>query len=257
MTPKSIIITGASRGLGAELARQWAAPGVLLGLIGRDAQALAEIAAACEAQGATTRIGVLDVREAGALAELVLGWDDAAPLDLVVANAGITSGTRPDGGLEGHEAATRVLAVNLQGAVNLVEPLLPRLLARGAGRVALVSSVAAFRGLADSPAYCASKAGLWAYGESLRAALGPRGVGVTNIAPGFFDSAMSRRFQGRHPFKLSTEAAAARILAAIARDSGRCIFPRRMGFSLRLLELLPAALADRATRLFRFKVTEG
>lgn len=257
MIPKTIIITGASRGLGAALARGWAAPGVLLGLIGRDAVALAEIATACEARGATTRIAVLDVRDDSALAALVLSWDDAAPVDLVVANAGITSGTRPDGAPEGHSAASRVLAVNLQGAVNLVEPLLPRMLARGHGRIALVASVAAFRGLPDSPAYCASKAGLWAYGESLRAALGPRGVGVTNIAPGFFDSAMSRRFQGRHPFKLSTEAAAARIVAAIARDAGRCIFPRRMGFSLRLLELLPAGLADRATRLFRFKVTEG
>jgi len=257
MTPRCIIITGASRGLGATLARQWAAPGVLLGLIGRDALALAEVAAACEAKGATTRIALIDVRDADALAALVLGWDDAVPVDLVVANAGITSGTRPDGALEGHQAATQVLAVNLQGAVNLVEPLLPRLLARRAGRVALVASVAAFRGLPDSPAYCASKAGLWAYGESLRALLGPRGVGVTNIAPGFFDSAMSRRFQGSHPFKLTGEAAAARIVAAIARDAGRSIFPRRMGFSLRLLELLPAGLADRAARLFRFKVTEG
>ncbi len=257
MTPRSIVITGASRGLGAALARGWAGPGVSLALIGRDTAALAETAAACAALGATTRIAALDVTDAPALAAQLLAWDDAAPFDLVVANAGITSGTRPDGGLEGHAAATRVLAVNLQGGLNLVEPLLPRLLARGTGRVALVCSVAAFRGLPDSPAYCAAKAGLWGYGESLRALLGPRGVGVTTIAPGFFESAMSARFTGRHPFKLTTEDAAARIIAAVARDAGRCIFPRRMGFTLRLLELLPAPLADRATRLFRFTVREG
>ncbi len=254
MIPKSIVITGASRGLGAALARAWAAPGVTLALIGRDAAALAVTATACGATGARVLTAQLDVRDAEVLARQLLAWDDETPFDLVVANAGITSGTRPDGGLEGHAAASRVLAVNLQGAVNLVEPLLPRLLARNSGRVALVCSVAAFRGLPDSPAYCASKAGLWAYGESLRALLGPRGVGVTNIAPGFFDSAMSARFSGGHPFKLGTEAAASRITRAIARDAGRCIFPRRMGFSLRLLELLPAGLADRATRLFRFKV---
>ena len=254
MTPKNIIITGASRGLGAALARAWAAPGVSLALIARDPAALAETEAACRAAGAQTRAALLDVRNADALARQVLAWDDAAPFDLVLANAGITSGTRPDGGLEGHAAASRVLAVNLQGAVNLVEPLLPRLLARRHGRVALICSVAAFRGLPDSPAYCATKAGLWAYGESLRALLEPQGVGVTTIAPGFFTSAMSDRFTGNHPLKLSTEAAARRITQAIARDAGRCIFPRRIGFTLRLLELLPAALADRATRLFRFKI---
>ena len=257
MTPRCIVITGASRGLGAALARGWAAPGVSLALIGRDAAALAETAAACEALGATTRCVALDVTDAPALAAQLLTWDDVAPFDLVVANAGITSGTRADGGLEGHLAATRVLAVNLQGGLNLVEPLLPRLLARRAGRVVLVCSVAAFRGLPDSPAYCAAKAGLWGYGESLRALLGPRGVGVTNVAPGFFESAMSEKFSGDHPMKLSVEAAAARMMGAVAQGAGRCIFPRRLGWVLRLLELLPAALADRATRLFRFTVREG
>ena len=88
----------------------------------------------------------------------------------------------------------------------------------------------------------------------ITAANGTSGVGVTTIAPGFFTSAMSDRFMSNHPLKLSTEAAARRITQAIARDAGRCIFPRRIGFALRLLELLPAALADRATRLFRFKI---
>jgi hypothetical protein len=155
------------------------------------------------------------------------------------------------GGYIGLEAAAVLRKLGCE--VVLVE-MLPRLLARCPGRVALVCSVAAFRGLPDSPAYCAAKAGLWAYGESLRALLGPQGVGVTTIAPGFFTSAMSDRFTGNHPLKLGTDAAARRITQAIARDAGRCIFPRRMGLALRLLELLPAALADRATRCFRFKI---
>ena len=133
------------------------------------------------------------------------------------------------------------LAAGLSGAV-------------ASGHVVLIASVAAFRGLPDSPAYCASKAGLWAYGESLRPYLGPRGVRLTNVAPGFFESAMSARFSGTHPLKLSGEAAAERIASAVAAGRGRCIFPRRLGWTLRLLELLPAPLADRAARLFRFTI---
>lgn len=251
---RHVVISGASRGLGAALARRWAAPGVRLGLLGRDAAALAETAAACEALGASVARAVLDVRDAPALAMLLLGWDEVQPIGLLVANAGITGGTTPEGGLEGPESTSRVLAINLQGAVNLIEPMLPRFLARREGHVVLIASVAAFRGLPDSPAYCASKAGLWAYGESLRPYLGPRGVKLTNVAPGFFESAMSARFSGTHPFKLSGEAAAERIANAVAAGRGRCIFPRRLGWTLRLLELLPAPLADRAARLFRFTI---
>ncbi|MCX7932719.1 MAG: SDR family NAD(P)-dependent oxidoreductase [Rhodovarius sp.] len=252
----NIVITGASRGLGAALARHWAAPGVDLALIARDAEALQQTAAACQAKGASTRLATLDVRDAQAMAAQLLAWDAARPFDLVVANAGVTAGTRPDGSFEGPEAAARVIAVNLQGALNLVEPLLPRLTARRSGRVVLIASVAAFRGLPDSPSYCASKAGLWAYGESLRPLLALRGVGLTNVAPGFFASAMSDRFIARQPMKMSAEAAAARIAAAVARGAGRCIMPRRLGWLLRGLELLPAPLADRAVRLFRFHVAD-
>lgn len=251
---RHVVISGASRGLGAALARRWAGPGVRLGLIGRDAAGLASTAADCEGAGAIVACATLDVRDAEALAAQLLAWDGAIPIDLLVANAGVTGGTTAAGALEGPESVARVLAVNLQGSINLVEPLLPRFIQRGAGHIVLIASVAAFRGLPDSPAYCASKAGLWAYGESLRPYLGPRGVRLTNVAPGFFASDMSARFRGRHPFKLSVEAAAERIVQAVAAGRGRCIFPRRMGYTLRLLELLPAPLADRAARLFRFTI---
>jgi short-subunit dehydrogenase len=250
----SIVISGASRGLGAELARGWAGPGVALHLIGRDAVALEAVAADCRARGAVVHTALLDVRDAPALSAQVLAWDNASPFTLVVANAGVTGGTRPDGGMEGHESTLRVLGVNLTGAVNLVEPLLPRLVARGAGRLVLVCSVAAFRGLPDSPAYSASKAGLWAYGEALRALLALRGVGVTMVAPGFFRSEMSAKFKGGHPFEYSVEAAGAKIRRAVARGAGRCVFPWGFGMMLRLLELMPAPVADKLTRLFRFKV---
>jgi short-subunit dehydrogenase len=256
-TFRTLLVTGASRGLGAAVARQAARPGLRLRLVARSAPALEAVAAACRDRGAEAETAALDVRDAPALAARLLAWDDAAPFDAVLANAGVTGGTRPDGGPEGWESADRVVGVNLLGAVNTVEPLISRLMDRRAGRIGLVASVAAFRGLPDSPAYCASKAGLWAYGESLRAYLAPHGVGVTTIAPGFFRSDMSARFSGMHPFELTLDQAAARVLRALERGQSRAIFPAVMGHGLRLLELLPAPLADRAVRLFRFHIAEG
>jgi short-subunit dehydrogenase len=256
MKHRAILITGASRGLGAALAQRFAAPGVILRLVARDSAALAAIATACVARGAIADAAALDVRDARPLAAQILAWDDAAPFDLVVANAGVTGGTPRDGRLEDWASADRVLGVNLIGAVNTVAPLLPRLVARRAGRLAFIASVAAFRGLPDSPAYCASKAGIWAYGESLRARLASEGVGVTVCAPGFFTSDMSKKFSGIHPFELSVEAMAERLARAIEAGRGRAIVPRRMGWPLRLLELLPAGLADLATRRFRFTISD-
>ncbi|MDB5413895.1 MAG: Oxidoreductase, short-chain dehydrogenase/reductase family [Rubritepida sp.] len=255
------MITGASRGLGAALARHLAAPGVTLHLVARGAAGLEAVGEDCAARGALVRSAALDVRDAVALAAQLLAWDDATPLDLVIANAGVTGGTPTGrgpagGGLEDWASADRVLGVNLMGAVNTIVPLLPRLVARRAGRLVLVASVAAFRGLPDCPAYCASKAGLWAYGESLRARLAPEGVGVTVAAPGFFESGMSAQFRGPHPGKISAEAMAERLVRAIRAGRGRAVIPAGVGFGLRLLDLLPARLADLAVRRFRFTVGE-
>ena len=254
--PRAILITGASRGLGAALARRFAAPGVTLHLVARGEAGLLATAAACRERGAEVHHAALDVRDAASLAARILAWDDAAPHDLVIANAGVTGGTPPGGGLESWASADQVLGANLVGALNTVAPLLPRMVARRSGRLVFIASVAAFRGLPDSPAYCASKAGLWAYGESLRARLRSEGVGVTVAAPGFFESDLSARFAGPHPGKIGLEAMAGRLARGIEAGRGRIIIPGAMGFGLRLLDLLPAPVVDRAIRLYRFRIRD-
>jgi short-subunit dehydrogenase len=251
---QGIVISGASRGLGAALARSLAGPGVRMLLVARSAGALEDVAAECAARGARPRIAALDVRDAAALAAALAGFEAEGPVDLVVANAGTSAGTGADGAPEAVAEAARQVEVNLLGALHLVGPLLPGMRARGRGTVGLIASVAAFRGLPDSPGYCASKAGLLAWGEALRAAHGPCGIRVCVICPGFFDSAMGDRFLGPKPLRMSLEDAAARTHRALLAGRGRAVFPAPLGWLLRLLALLPAGLGDRAVRLMRFRV---
>lgn len=254
MTLAHIVITGASRGLGAALARRFAAPGVRLGLIARSAEGLAGTAADCAARGSSVSTAALDVRDAPGLGAVLEAWQAVAPIDGAIANAGVSGGTRPDGAPEGLASATRQVGVNLQGALNLIEPLWPAMVAAGRGRIAVVASISALRGLPDIPVYCASKAGLRAYGEGLRARLRPSGVHVTVLCPGFFDSDMSVRFLGGKPGAVSLDDAAARCHAAILRGQGRLTFPWPLALGLRLLDLLPPTLSDFAARRVRFRI---
>jgi short-subunit dehydrogenase len=250
-----IVISGASRGLGAALARRYAVPGARLLLTARSAGALEGVAEACRAQGASVTTLACDITEAAPLAAALAVFEAAGPVDLVIANAGTSAGTAPDGTPEDAAAAARQVAVNLIGAINLVGPLLPGMRARRAGRVGLIASVAGLRGLPDFPGYCASKAGLIGWGEGLRAQLGPLGIRVTVVTPGFFDSAMGERFHGKRMFVLSQDQAADRVWRALEAGAPRAAFPWALALGLRLLALLPPRLGDWAVRRMRFRVS--
>jgi short-subunit dehydrogenase len=256
-SPRNIAITGASSGLGAGLARLYAEPGRTLGLTGRDPERLADIAAICRGLGATVHAEIVDVSNAAAMTRWLLEFDRLAPVDLLIANAGISSGTRPDGEPEGMDLALATVRTNFLGAIHTVEPLLPAMLARGRGHIAIVASVAGYRGLPDSPAYSASKAGARIYGEALRAALEPKNIQVTVIVPGFFASPMSMRFKGAQPLVVSSDRAVRMIAAGLRRKQRRIVFPRALGFALQVADLLPAWLGDRILRGSRFHIDTG
>jgi short-subunit dehydrogenase len=252
-----VVITGASSGLGASLALSYARPDAVLGLLGRDRQRLGATADACEAKGASVRVATIDVADAPAMADWLSRFDREQPVDLLVANAGVSAGPDPDSPSEGAETAARQIRVNLLGAINTVEPLLPALCARGRGRVAVVASIAAYRGLPYSPGYCASKAGLRAYAEALRPRLAPRGVGVTIVCPGFFDSPMTDRFNGPTPFLASGEAAARIVKRGIDRGRRRVAFPWPLVLGLQFCDIAPAIIGDAILRRFRFHIQPG
>lgn len=250
MTP-SIVITGASRGLGAALATRFAAPGTRIGLIGRDSTALAAIAAACQARGATTRIAIQDVRDGPAMQALLEAWDDAHPITLAIANAGITGGRQADGAMDGNIGARRLMDVNTLGAMHLAEPLIPRMTVRRAGQIAFIASLAGLIGMPDHPVYSASKAAIITYADALRAALRPTNIAISVILPGYFASDLDAHWTGPKPLSLPLNTMADRIAAAIRARRPRTMIPRRLGLLLQLLALLPSPLADRLIRLQR------
>ncbi len=249
-----VVITGASSGLGAGLATSYAGSAVTLGLLGRDRQRLGATARACEARGARVSVAAIDVVDAAAMGCWLREFDREHPVDLLIANAGTSAGPAPNSPSEGVEIAANQVRVNLVGAINTIEPLLPSFCSRGRGHVAVVSSIAAYRGLPDSPGYCASKAGLRAYAEALRARLAPRGVGVTLVCPGFFDSPMTDRWNGATPFLATGAAAARKIKRGIDRGRRRVAFPWPLVFGLQFCDIAPAIVGDSILRRFRFSI---
>lgn len=241
-TPRSILISGASSGIGAALARLYATPGVRLALGGRDIQRLDAVADACRSTGASVVSTRVDVTDAVATTEWVEAADDTAPLDLVIANAGISGGTF--GGGENHGQATAIFATNVGGVVNTVHPAAERMRRRGRGQIALMGSLAGFRGLPGAPSYSASKAAVRAYADALRGRLRREGVTVSLICPGFIRTPMTDMNGFPMPFLLEVEDAAHRIRRGLAGGQSRIAFPWPLYTAVRLAALLPPALSD-------------
>jgi len=242
-SPKHIVITGASNGLGKALALHYAAAGVTLSLSGRNEARLDDVAALCREKGADVNAQIIDVTNAKAMHEWLGGLDSALPVDLVIANAGISGGTGD--GIETTAQIRSIFDVNLTGVLNTIDPLLPFMLARKHGQIAIMSSLAGFRGFPGAPAYCASKAAVKSYGESLRGSLKHDGIAVNVICPGFVESAMTDVNDFPMPFKMSAERAAQIITKDLRKNKGRIAFPWPMLWMVRVLNILPDALTSR------------
>ncbi|MGF1604945.1 MAG: SDR family NAD(P)-dependent oxidoreductase [Rhodothalassiaceae bacterium] len=239
--PRSILITGASSGIGEALAKRYARANRHLALTGRNAQRLGQVAAACRAHGAEVVAHVIDVADRPAMAALLSELDAKQPLDLIIANAGIGYGEVKLETL--HDITEDVFGVNVHGVFHTILPLLPAMRARGQGQIAIVSSVAGFRGLPSSVPYSASKMAVKGYGEALRGAVARHGLEVSVICPGFVESRMTEKIKTR-PFLVDADKAARIIERGLERNRGLIAFPWPMAAATRLLTLMPAPLAD-------------
>jgi short-subunit dehydrogenase len=244
-TPVSILITGATGGIGKALALAYAGPARTLVLHGRDPVRLDALREACEQRGArvtTLLADMANVADTQRWMESLGAACAAAAVDLVIVNAGVTNAPGSDG--EMWADIEQVIDINVRAAMATISAVVPHLRARGHGQIALVSSLSAYVGLPVTPAYCASKAALKAYGESLRGWLGPQGIAVNVILPGFIDTAMSARFPAAKPFLLTADDAAQRIKSGLARNRARISFPQPLTFGMWFLSVLPASWAQ-------------
>jgi short-subunit dehydrogenase len=244
-TLRHVAITGASSGLGRALAELYAAPGVTLSLSGRNRERLEATAAACRARSADADARCVDVTDPAAMHDWLTGRDAAAPIDLLIANAGIGgSAVVPGPSGEAGGMAREIFAINTLGVINAVTPILPRMIARRGGQLVLVSSMNSYLGFPQAPAYSASKAAVRIYGEGLRRLVRRHGVRVTTVMPGFIDTPMSQTLGMRRPFCWPADVAARRIARDVARGAAECVFPWQLRLSTGLSNYLPLAVTD-------------
>jgi NAD(P)-dependent dehydrogenase (short-subunit alcohol dehydrogenase family) len=240
-----VFITGASSGIGAALARHYAAQGAQLGLTGRNPERLNAVVTSLPCDCSTY---VLDVRDAAALHQAAQDFmQKYGTPDIVIANAGVSSGT-----LTEHEAdlpAFRaIMDTNVLGLVHTFQPFIAALQRQGRGSLAGIASVAGLRGLPGAGAYSASKAAAIAYLESLRVELVGSGISVTTICPGYIKTPMTDVNPYTMPFLMNADIAAAKIARLIGNKRRYAILPWQMGVVGRLMKLIPAPLWDWAMK---------
>lgn len=246
--PQTVLITGATGGIGAALARRYARPARTLILHGRDAARLQALARDCEASGARVVCIVFDLRDATEAVRVLREVSREHAIDLAIVNAGVTHSIGAGEEVENLDIARAVLAVNLDGALATIAAVLPDMRRRAAGQIAILSSLSAYYGLPITPTYCASKAALKAYGEALRGWLAPQGIAVSVVLPGFVRTGMMAIFPGATPRALSPDQAALRIVRGLAANPARIAFPRMLAWGAWWLAVLPAALSQRLVR---------
>jgi short-subunit dehydrogenase len=239
-----VFITGASSGIGQALAVELGRRGASLGLLARRAETLDEIAKEVESAGGRALALPADVRDAAAVrtaADRLRA--QFGRIDVLIANAGVGATTHA-ADLKADEVAN-VININLLGAVNSVTSVVPEMIAQGGGQLVAISSLAAYRGLPKSGAYCASKAALSAFFESLRLDLRGTGVDVTIIHPGFIKTPLTAGRQAQMPFLMELDDATRKIVRAIERRKKSYAFPWQLASIVRLGLLMPVAMYDR------------
>lgn len=236
-------ITGASSGLGSELARLFAADGDPVALVARRGDLILKIANQISEKGGSALPIVCDVsdreavRQAFALAEKELG-----PIERMIANAGIAIPT-PVENFKG-EDAENIIQINLIGTIYCIEAALPRMLQRKQGHIVGVSSLAGFRGLPGSAVYCASKAAIISLLESLRIDLHKYHVDVTILCPGFVKTAMTEQNKNPMPFLVDLDQAARSMYKAILKRKTIHTFPWQLALITKSARFLPDSLYD-------------
>lgn len=236
------MITGASSGIGRGLALSAARRGASVGLIARRESVLDEVITEIRSSGGKGVGVAADVQDAkGLRAAAERLANELGPIETMIANAGVATTTHATK-LQASEIAN-VIQINVLGAANSVVAVLPEMISRGSGHLVAISSLAAYRGLPKSAAYCASKAALSSLFESLRIDLMASGVAVTTVHPGFIKTPLTAG-RGRMPYLMELDYAVQKIIGAIERGKRSYSFPWQLATIVRAGLVMPAAMYD-------------
>lgn len=239
--PQSILITGASSGLGRALALAYAQKGITLHLCGRNAARLIQVAGLCTEKGAEVQMYLFDTTNAVKTQQAVIKANHFKKLDLVIANAGISGGVL--GSDETHSSVRQIMNTNVFGCLNTVLPALACMQKNQGGQIALVASLAGFRGMSSCPAYSASKAAVKALGEALYGQQRGKGIHITTICPGFIETPLTDKNQFYMPFLMSADKAAGLIKKRLEKAPPMIVFPWIMGVAAKVGAMLPGFIA--------------
>lgn len=241
-TPQSIFITGASSGIGRALAVQFASAETTLFLCGRNEERLKQTADLCKEKNATIHLFLFDATNKEDAKKFVIKAHKIKPLDLLIANAGVSGGVL--GKEDSEESIRQIFDTNIYGVINTVLPCIDIFKQQNKGQIALMSSIAGFRGLMNCPAYSSSKNFVKAWGEALRGALKTNNIKVNVICPGFVKTPLTDKNLFKMPFLMQPEKAAKIIQKGILKNKSIIAFPIIMHFLIALLTALPRCLTN-------------
>lgn len=239
---KSLVISGASSGLGLALARHYLEQGATIAAFARRGELLQPLSTEFPGRAFCYE---LDVRDAPAVQQAANDFiTHVGRPDVVIANAGVSVGTLTEYA-EDIDAFQQVLDINVLGMVKTFQPFIAAMREAKRGTLVGIASVAGFRGLPGSSAYSASKAAAISYLESLRVELRDSGVKVVTICPGYIRTPMTANNPYVMPFMLDADVAAKRMVSAIESETSFAVIPWQMGMVGRVLKLLPRWSYDR------------
>ncbi|MCS7167461.1 MAG: SDR family NAD(P)-dependent oxidoreductase [Gemmatales bacterium] len=244
-----VLITGAGRGLGRQLAIEMATHGAVIAAIDRDVSPMESLMQELKARGRAGGYEQADVTQREQLSQVVATLERRlGPVEILIANAGIGYAT-PATAFDA-QAFAALIDVNLVGVANSIAAVLPGMLQRKRGHLVAISSLASLRGLAFLAGYSASKAGVNALMDSLRLELSGRGILCTTICPGWIRTELTRHLPLPKPDIMSVEEAARHIVRAIIRKKPFVAFPWHTAWVLWLCRILPTRASDWLLRAY-------
>lgn len=243
-----VFITGASSGIGQALAERFYAAGYRLALSARRTAEIEAWAASQSLDADRFKIYGADVAQVDSIVSAghACMAQQGVP-DVVIANAGVSIGM-DTAQREDLDVMAQTFAINNLGLAATFHPFVAPMQKRGSGRLVGIGSVAAIRGLPGHGAYCASKAGVVSYCESLRCELHGTGVKVVTLCPGYVDTPLTQGNRYGMPFLLQPSEFAEQAYRVIEAGSSYRVIPWQMGVVAKLLRLLPNSVFDRGVQ---------